>query len=79
MTARCDLTELLTTDCAHCRNSPDPFAKPAAPRGNGTPGPVIAARYAGKCACGERFDEGDPIRADGDGDWLAACCNNIDD
>lgn len=79
MTARCDLTDLLVTDCAHCRKTPDPFATPTTRRGNGTPGPAIAARYPGKCVCGESFPVGESIRADGDGGWLSACCDDTDE
>lgn len=79
MSTRCDLTDLVTTECAHCRKTPDPFAQPAATRRrNGFVGPPITAQYPGKCACGEQFSAGEPIRADGDGGWLAGCCSDID-
>lgn len=79
MTTRCDLSELLVTDCAHCRKTQDPFAEPTRThRGGGTMGPPITASYPGKCACGEWFNAGEPIRADGDGGWLARCCGDVD-
>lgn len=40
---------------------------------DGAPGPWFAARYAGRCPnCHEPYDEGDRIRADGDGGY--ECC-----
>lgn len=73
MSARCDLTELPVTDCAcrNCRNLPDPIVEE-----KGELGPWFAARFEGRCAgCEERFDGGDPIRADGTGyGYLAECC-----
>jgi hypothetical protein len=76
VTARCDLTDLLPSDCAHCRKTPDPFAEPAVRRReNSEPGPQITARFAGKCGCGTGILPGDTIRADGQGGYLAACCD----
>lgn len=44
-------------------------------------GPWVEARYEGteKTCCGERTDEGELIRADGDGGWEGQCCYNEDD
>lgn len=75
MPDRCDLTDLLPSDCAHCRMTPDPFAEPAARRTPGEVGPRFTARHPGKCGCGESFAAGDTIRADGAGGYLAACCD----
>lgn len=37
-------------------------------------GPVFEARYPGRCACGEDFDEGDEVRyVDGEL-CLVGCC-----
>lgn len=70
MTARCALTELFVSDCAHCRRIPDPLNEF---RQYGTP---FRAEYAGKCAgCGDDFHDGDTIRADGAGGYLASCCD----
>jgi hypothetical protein len=40
------------------------------------PGPWFTARYGGDCAsCGDPFDEGDTIRADGEGGWECTGCD----
>lgn len=37
--------------------------------------PVVLAQHPGECSdCGWEIDPGDPIRADGSGDWLHADC-----
>lgn len=42
-------------------------------------GPWFPARYDGECdGCGEPFSEGDDIRSDGEGGWLASCCGDND-
>jgi hypothetical protein len=52
----------------------DDFVTPTA-----TTGHWFEARYSGRCGgCGEWFDEGDPIRADGAGTYLAECCGGDD-
>ncbi len=72
---RCTITDLLATQCAHCRPTP-----PAPKRDSARLGPWFAATYPGNCAsCGARFDIFDQIRADGDGGWLADCCGHLDD
>jgi hypothetical protein len=72
--SRCTLTELLTTECAHCRPKPPPT--PAERRNLG---PWFAASYGGACSeCGAEFAPGDLIRADGGGGWLASCCGADD-
>jgi hypothetical protein len=41
------------------------------------PGPWFTASYGGHCAsCGDGFDEGDTIRADGEGGWECANCED---
>ena len=85
MTARCGLTELYVDQCAHClgitteteRAAVDPVADFL----NSPPvtlGPWITAAYPGECECGGSFDEGEQIRADGEGGWLAECCGHVD-
>jgi hypothetical protein len=72
--ARCDLTDLPTDGCAHCKGL---NPTPAAPRGHqsGDLGPWISARYEGRCAgCGDDINPGDTIRADGQGGWLCHDC-----
>lgn len=74
MTARCERTDLLATDCAHCRNLPDP------PKAAGERGPWFEARYAGRCnRCGCHFLAGFQVRADGHGGYLGPCCGEDDD
>jgi hypothetical protein len=63
---RCDLTDLLKTDCAHCRPKP---AKPLAS------GPTIAAQFDGECACGceKEIVEGEQITHSNEaGGWCKA-------
>lgn len=41
------------------------------------PGPWFTASYPGECAsCGDAFDEGDTIRADGDGGYECEGCED---
>lgn len=70
--ARCELTELLVEQCAHCRGLDDPE----------TPDVVksrpFTAAYSGDCHwCGRRYSEGDRIRRIHDDDgpgYLGPCC-----
>lgn len=82
MSDRCDITELLVAECA-CRlhrNLPDPGAEPGITRPLSTgPGPWFAARFAGRCACGEPIREGDDLRADGLGQYVGRCCEEDQD
>lgn len=77
---RCPLTELISTQCAHCRKLPDPaadllrdiFEEPAQRQ----TGPWFSARYEGRCSeCGMAFEVGDPIRPSGRG-FVAPCCES---
>jgi hypothetical protein len=67
---------LLVSDCSHCRGL-DP--KPGQPeRERAELGPWFEARWPGYCTgCGDDFDPGDRIRADGEGGWLAECCGEV--
>lgn len=69
---RCEVTDLLTGECAHCRRIPDPGQEPEARRARVT----ITAGYPGKCAdCGDGFEAGATITVDPDGHgWVADCC-----
>jgi hypothetical protein len=68
MPDRCEVTELLTAECAHCRRIPD--VRPPERRGR----VMISAGYAGKCAdCGDWYPTGAMIIATPDG-WVADCC-----
>ena len=71
MPDRCDNTDLLVAECAHCRDLPEPGREPG-----GRPVVTITAGYPGRCAgCGEPFPAGSTITADPDGHgWTAECC-----
>lgn len=72
---RCELTELITSHCAHCKGSTGGDEELLAHRAQllqrrGW----IPARYAGTCsACGDWYSPGVAIHRDGD-DWMAECC-----
>lgn len=75
MTQRCELTELLVHECAHCRGLPDPEQVPAT-AGTGELGPLFRATYYGRCSdCREPILPGDHIRADDAGGYLGECCS----
>jgi hypothetical protein len=79
-TERCELTELLVDECAHCKRTPSieeqvraEHAEMAARSGWHT------AIYPGACSsCREPFGVGTPITRDTDGGWMAACCATDD-
>jgi hypothetical protein len=85
VTARCDLTELLVEDCAHCRGNDKTIEEQATAerlelRARLLSGAVhsitswFPARYPGHCAgCGTGFGEGTAIRTLALG-YLAECC-----
>jgi hypothetical protein len=74
MAERCERTELLVDQCAHCRGVTEPA--PA----RTVLGPWFPAGYPGWCSgCGQVFGQGDMIRADGCGEYLADCCGGDDD
>lgn len=58
--------------------APDPFASGTAEASADGPGPWFYASYAGDCSgCCAPYDEGDLIRADGNGEWEAQdCCGD---
>jgi hypothetical protein len=69
---RCEITELLADQCAHCRRIPDP-----PPRTLGRP---FRAVYAGRCCdCDTPFDISDRIRAAGDDGYTGPCCQGQED
>jgi hypothetical protein len=71
---RCTITDLLSDQCSHCRPAPTPAA-----RRDDDLGAWFPAMYKGQCAgCGACFGEGERIRADGSGGWLAECCGHVD-
>lgn len=78
MAERCDITELLVDECAHCRKLPDLDVEETVASRRGT---WFTALYAGRCSnCKTASEPGDPIRADGygNGGWLAECCGEDD-
>lgn len=79
---RCTVTELFVNQCAHCYpksmlDDDYPTNQPAVDQDEESKyGPWFPAQYRGACGgCGDRFDEGDDIRSDGTGGWLATCCS----
>lgn len=76
---RCELTELYVDQCTHCRpkTAPDAVAEFLAER-EILLGLWFPAAYPGHCdQCGVSFDQGDQIRADGEGGWVAECCGQV--
>lgn len=69
---RCEITDLLERECAHCLGIPDAAARTTATYA------ADARRYTavwpGKCAsCGDGFDAGDHLYGVA-GAWLGPCC-----
>jgi hypothetical protein len=63
-------------DCGDC-NRRVPQVVPGNPA---LYGPWFIAAYDGDCSgCGADFEDGDEIRADGEGGWLARCCGADDE
>ena len=68
---RCVLTDLLVESCGHCNGA----EARAARDDRAERGPWFTAAYPGVCAgCGEEFEAGTLIRADGDGGYLSEAC-----
>lgn len=77
MGERCDVTELLADQCAHCKGVSLPELDPQR-RDMARPPVVITAGYPGRCAaCGELFPPGVTIAGTPDG-WVANCCHEGD-
>lgn len=78
---RCALTELIKTQCAHCRPKPPPFQ----PAQFDDPGDdydaastTFQAKYSGRCElCDGLFHVGDWISRTSDGDYI--CCDCLQD
>lgn len=68
MAERCDVTDLLAEQCAHCRKLPDPPLREL-----GRPFP---AEYDGRCIdCGDWFTAGATIRRDSEEcGYVGPCC-----
>jgi hypothetical protein len=45
----------------------------------GEPGPWVTAGFVSECSYGDMIDEGDTIRADGDGGWEHSTCVERDE
>lgn len=78
MTERCERTELLVDDCAHCRGHKSIEEQVADERIQLGEARTrwFNAIYPGKCAgCGTPFDEGNLIHGvPGHAGWVAECC-----
>lgn len=77
MSARCDNTDLLVDQCAHCRKLVDPEEEMRRHRSALlASGEWMPSVYKGKCArCGEWFNAGAAIqRSDDNGGWISDCC-----
>ncbi|PWK81652.1 hypothetical protein C8D88_11663 [Lentzea atacamensis] len=75
MSERCDRTDLLVEQCAHCRNLVSPEEEAARQRSAlVASGKWLRAVHKGKCArCGEWFGEGSAITRRPSG-WISDCC-----
>src|SRR5262245_170646 len=74
---RCTVSDLLVSQCAHCKQLPDVDHEPLTLDGPRL-GPWFACQHPGSCSgCGARFAEFDFIRADSTGGWLAQCCSEM--
>lgn len=80
-TERCERTELLVVDCAHCRGNDQTPDEQVATERRQTRARLVGdprwfpAQYPGKCErCAERFTVGDLIRMDPGRGWIADCC-----
>jgi hypothetical protein len=76
---RCDKTDLIETQCAHCRHDVDTHDQLLIERAAliGT-GHWYPSKYPGICAnCGEYFEANAAIRGDPRG-WVAECCADCD-
>lgn len=74
---RCELTELLVDQCAHCRDLADPAEEQRLMRQRLATQGWIPADYPGKCGtCGDDYPPGTMIRKPrwGDRRWVAECC-----
>lgn len=74
---RCDLTDLLETDCAHCRKLPDPGLDHDRTEVEGA---WFEARYDGRCVnCGTEVlgESGQMIRRVVAGGYLGECCRQV--
>lgn len=69
MDDRCIKTDMLRSECDHCRPAPARVRRPP------TKGNVFAAKYYGPCAgdCGEKIEPGDSVLYE-DGDLVHEDC-----
>lgn len=79
MDERCELTDLITAQCAHCRTPSKPVFTEAlftVPKDDGNePVATFPARYAGRCAdCDGFFEAGDWISRTGQGEYICDEC-----
>ena len=70
---RCELTNLETAMCAHCRVAPVPRTPSGSQAADGAV--WFHANHPGTCAgCGTEYDAGTPICKAVHSGWIAACC-----
>lgn len=75
---RCAFSDLLKSQCAHCR--PPVLPEKPSPLESVLWGPWFTAGYDGDCdggfdsQCSGQITEGDTIRADGEGGYLCQSC-----
>lgn len=79
---RCEKTDLLANQCAHCRGLLDPEAEIRQSRqALLSTANWFESKWAGKCArCGDWFREGSAIhRVQGYDGYVAECCADAED
>jgi hypothetical protein len=73
---RCERTDLLASDCAHCKGLDE--QKPT--RRKPEMGSWFPARYDGHCSdCKTEFVAGEQIRSDGETGYVGECCGEDED
>lgn len=81
---RCVQSDLPKSMCSHCRPASEPTIEESritdfgALLAKSVQGKWFTANYSGDCSiCGERFERGEEIRADGSGGWQGRdCCGD---
>lgn len=73
---RCERTDLVVEQCAHCKGQQSVDEQVLAVRARLLRHPAwFASQYPGKCdACGEPFAPGTAIRMELRHGWIAECC-----
>lgn len=75
---RCAQTDLLVSQCAHCRPASEPDFERPSQLDHHDVGPVFTARFDGLCACcSEPVFEGDELRMVDGEPWCVPCVDNM--